>query len=472
MILTDQHRKDCIGCYGNNIVRTPNIDRIADMGVRFERCYVANPLCMPNRMSLFTGMYPRNHGLWTNGVLLEREQRTLAAELSDNGYQTASFGKIHFTLCYEDYGNMESENFWRQTGDNFDWSGPYWGFEHVELTIGHRLAPPPLAHYGRWFRQRGGTDEMCILHSVSGAGGSGVRHMPPELHESSFIGERTAEFITKERDKTRPFFAVASFPDPHHPFNPPEEYARKYPTDNIIMPTGDAQDLETRPEHYRKHHKPQKPEYTNEKIAHTYAMIELLDHNIGRILEALETEGILEDTIIVFTSDHGELLGDHGLWAKGHYYYEGLLNVGLIIADAGAIKPGTSDALISTVDIFPTIIETLGIAMPVYPNGISFKQVLYENAQTLRDKCLIEFRDGSWNGKTDISSKVIVTRDKKYAIFQNGEEELTDLLKDPDEHLNVVNDEKYHETVQEMRKLLLKEILSTENRFPPQVAKA
>lgn len=481
VIMTDQQRKDSLGCYGNDKTSTPNLDRLANIGVKFNNCFCTNPICMPNRLSIFTGMYPRNHGMWTNGLLLSHEVRTIANELQDRGYQTASFGKLHFTPCGGDAGNLESTKYWERKGDSFDFNGPYWGFEHVELTIGHTS---PVAHYGRWFRQNGGTEDMLKVKKDCEDHDSGVRDMPAKLHDSSFVGDRTVNFIKNMRDKTKPFFALASFPDPHHPFNPPREISQKYSYDNIIEPIGGIEDLKTRPAHYMEHFKggwhrkghvkEGHPngitiEQRNARIAHTYAMVDLIDQNVGKIIEALESEGLLKDTIVIFTSDHGELLGDHGLWKKGPFFYNGLVNIPLIIAGAD-IKPNISDNLVSSIDIYPTIFELLGFDSPEYVNGISQKPHLYDKAQVPRDKCLIEYRNGY--GKNDCSSKVLVTKDYKYVRYQDGECELTDLKNDPYEKVNIAKDKSAQPIIEEMNQILLDEILKTEAKYPEQISLA
>lgn len=155
----------------------------------------------------------------------------MATELLDHGYQTVSFGKVHFTPTGSSEDNKESREYWSQQGDNSDWSGPYWGFEPVEFTIGHTL---PVAHYGRWFKEKGGNLKDLEIHPILGAMMSGVTNISKDLHNSSFVGEKTVEFIKKKRIKNKPFFAVASFPDPHHPFNPPKKSAGKYPNDAIM----------------------------------------------------------------------------------------------------------------------------------------------------------------------------------------------------------------------------------------------
>jgi arylsulfatase len=478
MILTDQQRKDSLGCYGNGVVQTPNIDRLAKSGIRFNRNYVANPICMPNRLSMFTGQNIRNHGLWTNGLLLE-EQPTLADTFKSQGYQTASFGKIHFTPFGGDGGNKESSDFWQTKGNDFEWNGPYWGFEHVELTIGHTET---VAHYGKWFYENGGTDEM--RRSPRGKG-CAVREIPPELHDSTFVADRTVNFLRNWRDKEKPFFAVASFPDPHHPFNPPCQVAEKYERGPNQKPVGSPEDLQSRPAHYLKHFRggwhrkgtiPEKhPDGIDEQAMHnriacTNAMVDLIDQNIGIILDALKQKDLLQDTIIVFTSDHGELLGDHGLWMKGPFFYDGLVNTPLIISSPQQCTPRVSDTLFSDIDLAPTLCEMAGVPTPYTINGISQVPHLLDKDVIVREQCLIEYRNGY--GQNDVSSKVLVTDKYKYVCYQTGEEELTDLVNDPEEKRNAVYDQEYKSIVNEMRFLLLKEVLATECKSPEQITHA
>lgn len=305
-ILTDQQRKDSLSCYGATATKTPNIQKLSEKSRVFNRAYVANPICMPNRLSIFTGMYPRNHGMWTNGLLLEQERRTLATELLDHGYETASFGKIHFEPYNSsaDSGSRESLNYWAAMKGQVNLPIPYWGFSNVALTLAHRGTN---GHYGRWFYDNGGTDAMQENNE------DGTTKMPTSLHESSFIGTESVAFIREKRDKSKPFFMVASFPDPHHPFNPPETCVQSYTSEDAEPSIGDPNDLSTRPEHYRDHYRgawhrsgPQKevysegisPEEERRRKVNTYGMVNLIDENVGRILEALELEGLMEETII------------------------------------------------------------------------------------------------------------------------------------------------------------------------------
>lgn len=481
VILTDQQRKDSLGCYGNRVCQTPNLDRLASSGMRFDRNYVANPICMPNRLSLFTGQHIHNHGLWTNGLLLQ-ERKTIPGVFGEAGYQTASIGKIHFTPFGGEENNRECGPMWARGDGDTDWHGPYWGFEHVELTIGHTQ---PTAHYGEWFRANGGTDDMLARNKVSTHGDCVVRPMPPELHDSAFVARRAEAFIASERDQSRPFFLVASFPDPHHPFDPPADLAERYPVTAPATPVGTPEDLVTRPAHYRQHHEGRwhrkgvgtagrpdgiSDEHARERTALTHAMVDLIDQNVGVILEALERTGLAENTVVVFTSDHGELLGDHGLWAKGPFFYEGLVNTPLIVRAPGMAAGAVSQALFSDVDLAPTLCSLAGVETPVWVDGCSQKAVLAGEKERVRDACLIEYRTGYNHWDNDAA--VAVTAEEKYVRYASGDEEFTDLTADPQERTNLAGASSSDPRLGAARERLVDLLVSHTTRVGEQVSHA
>lgn len=476
MFLTDQQRLDSLGCYGNGYAKTPNLDSLAAQAVKFTHNYVANPICMPSRHTLFSGCYPHNHRVYTNGILPEDTGCNLLHHLQGLGWQTANIGKVHFTPTDSTTPagqSPESVTTWGADYARYDFHGPYWGFDYLELTVGHARE---RGHYRQWFHERGGTDDMLEPAKPDpGAAGALPTAMPAGLHVSSFVGERTCNWLRSMRDPEKPFFLVASFPDPHHPFNPPQEILERFAAEDAPMPIGGRADLESRPEHYRKHYEgswnrmgeEQKPTHANiltekqtqERIRCIAAMVNLVDQNIGRILDTLRELELEEDTLVLFTSDHGELMGDHGLWLKGPFFYQGLVNTPLLIKMPGTV-PRTEDSLISTVDIAPTLCELLGIDIPEYMDGISQAGVLHGTKEKLRDACMVEYRNGY--GAADVPSRVIITGRYKYAQYANGDYELTDLLSDPRELKNVADDPEYQLALSEMRRLLLMEILRSE----------
>ncbi len=479
VIMTDQQRKDSLGCYGNAYAQTPFLDSLAREAVRFNRAYVANPICMPNRHSLFSGRYPHNHGVYTNGLLLQDNGCNILHHLSNRGWQTANIGKIHFTPTDGGDGG-ESVDSWADERANYSWHGPYWGFEYVELTVGHSRQK---GHYREWFLKNGGNDGMYADCSESGDAGCMTMSLPEELHSSSFVGDRTCEWLRRKRDPSRPFFLVASFPDPHFPFDPPAESVERFRKEEPPMPTGCGEDLETRPEHYRKHFRGEwhrsgetpanttpdgvSRKHTLERIRNTHAMVSLIDQNIGKILNTLRKLELEKDTIVIFTSDHGELLGDHGLWYKGPFYYEGLVNVPLLMRVPG-VGARVDEGLFSAVDLAPTLCELLGVEIPDYIDGVSQAPHLYDSRIKTRDWCIVEYRNGF--GKMDRASRALITERYKYVRYQNGERELTDLTEDPAEKRNVAELAENASVCSRLDEKMLEAMLNTENQYPQQIS--
>lgn len=478
VFITDQMRKDALGCYGNPYVHTPNLDGLAEKSIQFTRRYVANPICMPNRMSIISGMYPSNHGVWTNGLCSGDAARTVPAELKQYDYQTASIGKIHFGPYSMESANIseESEGAWEEVPDRDDYGREYFGFDYVEFTLGHTLAK---SHYYRWFLQNGGRDEMFAVDetgpSYSPDERCGVRRMPSALSSTEFVGERAVHYLERVRDRKKPFYLSVSFPDPHHPYTSCYDDYEKNRGRTVQQPIGGEEDLKSRPPHYMQHFHggwtrkgtvPYKHEggipkdIGEERIRHTYNMVEHIDRSVGKVLAALEQQGLMEETIILFLSDHGELLGDHGLWMKGPFFYEGLVNPPLLWY-VPQIGHRIDDGLFSDVDIAPTLYDLLGFSIPAYADGVSQKEHLFCRDIQVRDSCMIEYRNGYWQ---DVNVNALVTERFKQVCYENGEEELTDLRDDPWEKENLCGKPKYLEDQRRLEKRLLFEKMKAKSK--------
>lgn len=313
-----------------------------------------------------------------------------------------------------------------------------------------------------------------------------TRSLPARLHDSAFVAERTSAYLRERSTNGQPFFLCASFPDPHHPFDPPEEIAATYNPADAPEPIGSAADLATRPEHYgqmyqgRWHRggvseRTSRPEgldaaTTRKRIANTAAMVELIDQNVGRILKTLSETGLEEDTLVLFTSDHGELLGDHGLWLKGPFFYEGLVNTPLLIAGPGVEAGSHLAGLSSAIDLAPTVCDALGVEAPHWNEGVSLAPMLRGEAERVRDHCCIEYRNGY--GDVDIASRTLITQEAKYTRYETGVEELTDLATDPAETTNCCEAPEYAAALNAMREALLGACLATKSRHPEQITHA
>ncbi len=471
--VTDQQRADHLGCYGNQDTYTPNIDRLAQEGLTFTESYVANPVCTPNRASMFTGRYPKANGVRENGNTLSPDETVLPGVLRDAGYQTASLGKIHLAPFgtkrdegAEDYERYESREYW---GQHKSLPIPYYGLEHVYLANGH--GHYVFGHYKHELNENhpGMYQKLQKAHALeppTAARQSWKASIPEELHYNTAIAERTVDFL-RTRDKDRPFFVWCSFPDPHHPYSPPRPYCDQYdPKEINFAPARREGELDDLPSYFRRCYEGKLPvgglsgdvrkvtdEHYREIIAHTYGMISMVDHNVGKVVRTLEELSLLDNTIIVFFSDHGELMGDHWLINKGPFLFRGLVRVPTIwrLPDGrGAGK--VSSALVSTVDLCPTLLDLAGVAIPMGVQGRSCKGVLAREQAEVRDWVYIEYDESYLNDRL----RQIRSRDWALTYYANNDYGLLfDLRQDPDELHNVWD----HPDYQQVKAGLLAELL-------------
>ena len=407
IIHTDQQRYDSLGCTGSEYAQTPNLDRLAAEGSVFHRHFCAAPSCMPSRAALFTGLHPLANGTWTNGVPLPRkeyephyvrpnstlhvciEPMTIADYFALRGYTTRSLGKLHLTptLSPSECGYPESHEFMTAAGFA-DWHGPYYGFQHVEFSKGHGVLPMRVGHYHHWLAERApelferefGPDADPQRNSPA-PGLCAPLDMPEELHHTSWIAEREIALIDEDRADGRPFFHFLGIADPHHPVAVPNEVLARFDGDvpPPSFPETDWVDGHPNGDRFQRAGE-RPPEALREFIRYTAAANALIDDAVGRIVSHLEERGLLENTIIVFTSDHGDFLGDHGLLMKSHSACTALLHTPLIIrgpgpgpgagagtpeagADAAAL-PASTMATVSNMDVFPTLAHLSGGTVP------------------------------------------------------------------------------------------------------------
>ena len=413
-IHTDEQRADTLGCYGNDFVRTPHLDGLADDGVTFEEGHCTHPLCSPSRATFLTGRYPSTHGLWRNGIPLSRDEPTVADRLRAAGYATGLIGKGHVTPYYGDpdvhpesvqrgcgWDETDIWAFWR------DFDGPYYGFDEVELSLAHGPNTLKGGHYGLWLNDEH-PDERALFYQDAAVEDTDPTYnswrsaAPVELHSSTWVADRTIEFIETHAGE-QPFFGWVGIPDPHFPYDPPAAYADRYDLDDIPLPvdsTGEVWGDE--PPMYVQYHLEEKygtdwreipTRKQREIIAHYWAMVDLVDDQVGRILTALEAAGVAEDTIVVFTSDHGDWLGDHGLFQKGIPHTRELTRIPWIVRWPGVAEPGRRiEAPTSHVDLGPTLLDAAGVEVPYGMQGAPLRPVLEGEREANRPFALVEHR--------------------------------------------------------------------------------
>lgn len=470
--VTDQHRADHLGCYGNRQVRTPNIDRLASEGVVFTESYVANPVCMPNRATMFTGRYPKAHGLRENGMALSPSEQVMPELLRSAGYQTASVGKIHlapFDMTTEfashEYELYESHQWWARSGKL---PLPYYGLEQVSLVDGH--GPYAFGDYKRWLDENhpGAYDRLQArnaLGKTSGARQCWHASIEEELHYNTFVADRSIDFLRK-RDRERPFFLWCSFPDPHHPFSPPKPYCDMYdPAQTDFRPARREGEFADLPPYFeqvylgeigtggtRGDQRTITDDHYREIIALTYGMVSMVDTNVGRVMDALREQGLVENTIVVFLSDHGDLMGDHWILNKGPFLYRGLVRVPTIWRVPGGANRSSAD-MISTVDLCPTLLDFAGVTAPEGVQGVSYRDAIEGRSERKRDRVYIEYDEHYLHDRL----RQIRTRDFALTYYaQSSYGLLFDLRKDPDELHNVWDHPDYHGTRQDLLAELLR----------------
>jgi len=472
LISTDQQRGDCIGLDRRG-VRTPHIDRIGRDGTRFAKCITPHPMCQPARASILTGKLPYSHGVRDNGRNLDAAigELGLGGVFSGAGYDTRFIGKAHFS-SNETFHPTGTPECYHSTADfPADWGGPYFGFRHVELMLRphHHCTwkdAPYTLHYEnfldgdgmgriRWSRAK---EQVEPLSSHFQAWRSALE---PGWHSTPWIGDRAIDLIENSHDK--PFFAWVSFPDPHPPFLAPKPWANMYHPDEVDLPVHRVLDLDRRPWWHRaflespvrwnlkREHaeggtnwgvtKPLSEQQLRDITAIYYGMISWVDDQVGRILSALERTGQLDNTVVVFISDHGEWLGDHGLLLKGPMLYDGLLRVPCLIF--GPLVPAgrTVTDPVSTVDLRQTLADLCGLEASG-DSGRSLCPVMTGSER--REFALNEWEvDASRSG---IDMDLTTVRSDRYRMsvdLKTDTGELYDLHDDPDEMSNLFDDAGY-----------------------------
>jgi len=450
LITSDQQHYDTLGVTNPRIC-TPNLDRLAREGTRFERAYCVNPVCTPSRSSIITGMYPAWHGGWTIGVKLPEDVPTLGDILRAHGYGTALVGKAHFhplastpeSPSLECQPTLRDLEFWRS------FHGPWYGFERVELHRNHADESHAGQHYAIWMEEKGLANWRDYFwewpHRPDGIRRRHRWDLPEEFHYSVWTAERVIANIERLHAEGRPFFVWASFADPHPPYLVPEPWDEMYDPADMEPGRLVPGELEDMPPHFRKTQEPE-PDFSmyretygphgfhshlvdeellRKDIAVYYGMVSLMDREIGRILDALESLGIAQDTLVVFTTDHGHFLGQHGLIAKGAFHYEDMLRLPMLVRWPGRVPAGrVSGALQSQVDFAQTFLEAAGIKAPGHMQGVSQLAVWEGRSERARRWVIVENRHEPTlvhlRTYVDERYKITVYRQRPYAHAAGG----------------------------------------------------
>ena len=481
LITSDQQLWNSLGIK-NPHIKTPNLDRLARGGTDFTRAYCPNPTCTPTRASLLTGQYPSTHGAWSIGVKLREDAPLVTDVFREHGYDTTLIGKAHFQPLADTPGNgggsVESQptirdlEFWRTFNETHT---PWYGFDHVETCRNHADESHVGGHYALWMQEKGLVNWTDYYQpwpppkDFDGQeywkmGRQGAWDLPEELHYTTWTAERSIAAIERSTETGKPFYLWSSFHDPHPPYLVPEPWASMYdPADMPIGKTTPGEHNMMPPPHQwtqqpggdwdtlidpdgKANHGCQQHHYDEKQLridmAIYYGMISFMDHQIGRILDSLDEQGIADNTLIVFTTDHGHYIGHHGLVAKGPFHYEEGIRLPMIVRYPGNVPAGTSsDALQSLVDLPGTFLHACGIEQPGFMQGVNQLPVWRGDAGSIRDGLIVEMR----HQPTRLNVRSFVTDRYKLTLWKDHPDwgELFDLQDDPSEINNRFTDPDY-----------------------------
>jgi len=495
LITSDQQHYGTLGAI-NPRIKTPALDRLASEGTRFTRAYCPNPVCSPTRASIITGQYPSQHGCWTIGVKLPEDVPTVGDILQEHGYATALIGKAHFqplgstpeSPSLEAHPMLRDLDFWR------GFHGPWYGFEHVEVARNHSDEHLAGQHYAIWMEEHGLLNWRDYFRPWPNDPDAPKRKhewdLPEEFHYSRWTGERSVAYLERCAAERKPFFLWPSFQDPHPPYLVPEPWASMYDPADMVPGKLTPGEYDMNPPHFQKTQEP-KPDFSMYRetygahgfhshlipdqelrrcIATYYGMISFVDQEVGRILDALDRLGLAENTLVVFSTDHGHFLGQHGLIAKGAFHYEDMIRIPMIVRYPGRVPTGAiSDSLQSLVDCAPTFLRAAGIAVPGFMTGLSQLDAWCGTAPPPRDHIIVENR----HEPTKVHLRTYVDKRYKITVYRDQEYgELFDLQEDPGEVRNRWADPTYAAVKLELLRKFMNATLLCEPTRMPRVAGA
>lgn len=474
VIMTDQQKATASHLYGNPNCVTPNLERLANEGVRYEYAYTPHPLCMPARVSFWTGQYPHNHGSRRNETPMRQGAPHLFRIWHEAGYHTGLIGKNH---CFAEADDLDCFDTW--------------------CEISHGGLPEQAETKGMdWFRPRVGVDAAHALRRTMTPQSPRFAyavsdHLPLEDHGTGLVCGQTERFLEAHKDE--PFALWVSIPDPHEPWVVPRQYAEMFPPDEIVMPTWRDDEFTdgTAPERNRVLYRilgirEDSEEDVRRLMGVYYGMVRFIDDGVGQILDALERLNLRDNTVVVFCSDHGDFIGEHAMQCKGGVFYDCLTHVPLIVSWPGQLPTGETDrSMVNLIDIAPTLLTLQGLPVPPEMQGAPLPTV---TDTTPREATFSEYGAGGapftvadleqlpdpHGRKTLMASlqwreaegrrKMVRTQGWKYVHDPMGDlDELYDMENDPWELTNLAADPAYGDVVARMRLLLADWSIQTED---------
>jgi arylsulfatase A-like enzyme len=499
LITSDQHHSDVLGAVDPRL-KTPALDRLCREGARFRRAYTCNPTCTPARASIITGMYPSQHGAWSLGTKLFEDVPTVGDALRAAGYATSLVGKAHFHPLKSLPGMESIEcqpllrdlDFWR------GFHGPWYGFEHVETARMHTAESHAGGHYAIWMEEKGFHNWRDYFedwpHNAEKAArlrASRSWALPQEFHYNAWTSEKTIERMRGATAEQKPFFIWSSFHDPHPPYLVPQPWASMYDPADMTPGSVVPGEHDANPEHFRRtqergdawwkqaregegavhggHSHLRDPAELRKDIATYYGMVSFMDEHIGRILAELDRLGQADNTLVIFTTDHGHFLGGHGLTAKAIHMYEDLIRIPWIVRWPGHVHPErVADTLQNLVDLAPTFLAAAGIAIPGRMTGLNLLPDWCEG-RPVRSWSVTE----NHHGRRRFHMRTFVNARYKLTVYRGGSDgELFDLVADPGEIRNLWHDPSAREIKAKVMEEFLQATLEMEPERMPRIANA
>ncbi len=457
-ICPDSQRFDTIEGLNNSYIRTPNVRKLTQEGVTFTNTFVQTPICAPSRASFLSSRYAQITGLRANGQRIRADQRLVTKILAEAGYECALVGKLHLSPCQD--GRIED-----RIDDGYD--AFFWSHDTSDQWPGRNM-------WRVWLESQGVTWPSAPPHTIAW----GVPR-DPKYTQTAWCADKTIELIRAQND-FQPWLISVNIFQPHHPFHPTEEYFQHYDPAKMPPPAYREGELGTKSLYANIDHQgayggtgdsfAKTDDLTHHKVtAAYYAMIEEVDAAVGRMLDALKETGQEENTIVVYMSDHGEMLGDHGIYCKGPYFYEPLTRVPLIMRWPGKYKAGLqADALVEMTDLAPTLLEAAGIPVPQGMQGQSLSKLLTGDTNEHRDSVFCGFYDACAIYDTPPWATMVRTRTHKLSVYHSlkGFGELYDLRNDPGEFDNLWDHPSARPVREELSELLITRLANTIDPLP------
>lgn len=473
IISANQHRADCLGAAGRK-VKTPHLDALAGSGTRFGSCITPSVASQPARASILTGQLCRTHGVHDDGLDLDPSigEKGFAGTLTGAGYDTALFGKAHFSAHHPKAPSGTPECEMSSAKYDEHWYGPYMGFNHVELALrgknGFNPAVPPRGqHYERFFHADGNGGQKMDSYRASNRTQGRTEDcwhssLAPADHSTPWTADRAIDWLRHGRDTEKPFCSWVSFADLQHPFDCPEPWSLLHNPNGVDLPEHRTLNPDSLPWWYRSalsrdsakgvekqaglnsfHRKDrqQSDSQLREIIANAYGKIAFIDHQVGRLMNALAEQGLAENTHVFYLSDHGDWLGDHGLTLKGPMFYDCLLRVPMIWRGPDVPENRVIYEPVSTIDLAPSLLDLAGVDAQLHQHGESLRPLL--NGQAKRNFAMSEWELLPGRVSAKVSLRCVRTRTYKLTKDMNsGHGELYDLLADPYETDNLFDNPK------------------------------